>query len=136
MHLHDFAIIPVDFIVRNVSYNDMLYMCSDDPSRNGATRFGWFSRGEIDGTCSWISVNQARTQWGSKIVTKLITESLQFTEKDAFQPNGKNINLIWKQFEGKIMALSDIVNYVPAFEACMYQGFETFRKDNVQYLEV
>ena len=71
----------------------------------------------------------------------MITESLQFTKEDALLHKirggiNKDVDIVWKQFEEKVMALSDIVNYVPAFKACMYQGFDEFRKDNVQYMEV
>ena len=141
LHLHDFAIIPIDFIVANISYNNDLYMCYDDPNRGGGTRYGWFSLGETNSECSWISLTQARQELGSEIIDQEISDSLQFTEKDLSLFNlkgagGGEINIIWKLFESKIMALSDIVNYVPVFEKCMYQGFEEFRRDNIQYMEV
>ena len=74
-------------------------------------------------------------------MNRIITESLQFTKADALLHKiragiNEDVNIVWKQFEEKVMALSDIVNYVPAFKACMYQGFDEFRKDNVQYMEV
>ena len=141
LHLHDFGIIPIDFIVHNISYNNELYMCYDDPSRRGHTRFGWFSRGETNSECSWISVFKARQELGSKFIDKEISDSLQFTDNEQLMYNLKgsdsgHINVVWKYFESKIMAIADIVNYLPVFEECMYQGFDQFRRDNVQYMEV
>ena len=116
-------------------------MCYDDPSRNGFIRYGWFSRGEINSECSWIGLNQARKQLGTEIVDQEISDSLQFTSKDLSllkirKVEDRDINVIWEHFEGKVMALADIVNYVPVFTACMYKGFEEILKDNIQYMEV
>ena len=116
-------------------------MCYDDPTRAGSIRYGWFSRREINSECSWISVDEARKELGPKIIDKEISDSLQFTQNDMLMVdlNGEDsghINTVWKYFEAKIMAISDIVNYVPIFEKCMYQGFEQFQKDNIQYMEV
>ena len=133
--------IPTDFIVYNISYSDELYMCFDDPNRNGFVRYGWFSNDQTNTDCFWIQINKARKERGSSIVNGMITKSLQLTAEDLLLHKmtptiGGNVDSIWRQFEGKITSLSDIVNYVPAFEACMYQAFEEFRKDNVQYMEV
>ena len=114
-------------------------MCYDDPNRGGGIRYGWFSLGETNSECSWISLTLARQELGSETIDQEISDSLQFTQKDLSSFNlagGGEINIIWKLFESKIMALSDIVNYVPVFEKCMYQGFEEFRRDNIQYMEV
>ena len=116
-------------------------MCYDDPSREGGTRYGWFSRGETNSECSWIELNQARKDLGSNIVDQEISDSLQFNQNDLsllkLRRSGSNdINIVWHLFEAKIMAISDIVNYVPVFEKCMYQAFQEFRQDNVQYMEV
>jgi hypothetical protein len=114
-------------------------MCYDAPNRNGFIRYGWFSRGEINSECSWISVNQARKELGAELVDQEISDSLQFTSKDVSQlkiVDGNDINVIWEHFEGKVIALADIVNYVPVFIACMYKGFEEILKDNIQYMEV
>ena len=116
-------------------------MCYDDPSREGGTRYGWFSRGGTNSECSWIELNQARKDLGSNIVDQEISDSLQFNQNDlsllALRSSGSSdINIIWNLFEAKIMAISDIVNYVPVFEKCMYQAFQEFRQDNVQYMEV
>ena len=116
-------------------------MCDDDPSRRSSLRYGWFSNGQTNSACSWVQINKARKKWGASIVNGMITKSLQLTAEDLVlhkmtPMRGGNVDSIWRQFEGKITSLSDIVNYVPAFEACMYQAFDEFRKDNVQYMEV
>ena len=141
LHIHDFAIIPIDFIVHNISYNDNLYMCFDDPNRKGSMRYGWFSRGEINSECSWISLNYARKELGVDVIDRLISDSLQFTAKDVSILNrtyvvDKDIDVVWRMFEMKIMPLADIVNYVPVFEACFYRGFQELFNDNIQYIEV
>ena len=107
-------------------------MCDDDPSRRSSLRYGWFSNGQTNSDCSWIQINKARKERGANIVNGMITNSLQLT-------TGKvagSIEVVWIQFEKVFIALGDIVNYVPAFEQYMYQGFEEFRKDNVHYIEV
>ena len=141
LHVHDFSMIPTNFIVYNISYSDELYMCFDDPNRNGFVRYGWFSNDQTNSDCFWLQINKARKEWGASIINGMIAKSLQLTAEDLLlhktKPvGGGNVDSIWRQFEGKITSLSDIVNYVPAFEECMYQAFEEFRKDNVQYMEV
>lgn len=116
-------------------------MCRNDPRRKGSVRYGWFSRGEINSDCSWFGLNRARKQLGSDIVNQWVSDSLQLTKKDLFLSKiqtgkEKDIDEVWKHYETKFDALSDITNYEPVLEKCMYQAFEKFRKDNVQYIEV
>ena len=132
LHVHDIAFTPANFVVYNISYSDELYMCDDDPSRRSSLRYGWFSNGQTNSDCSWVQINKARKKMGTSIVNGMIFNSLQLTAEKVT----RNIDSVWIEFEKVFITLSDIINYVPAFEQYMYQGFEEFRKDNVQYIEV
>ena len=111
-------------------------MCNDDPTRNNATRYGWFSHGQTNSDCTWVRLNQERKRLGSDVVDEHILNSLQFTADNELPQNIETGANIWKQYRQKLHALIDIVHFVPVFEKCVYEGFERFRRDNVQYMEV
>ena len=119
LHLHDYSIIPIDFVVYNVTYSDQLYLCQDDPNRNGEMRYGWFSWGESNSDCSWIKINQARMEWGTQMVNDMITKSLQFTSNDApLLSVTSDMDEVWKKFEAKVMAL----RYHPIIRQSVHSG--------------
>ena len=106
LHVHDFSMIPTNFIVYNISYSDELYMCDDDPNRKGSLRYGWFSNGQTNPDCSWIQINKARKEMGARIVNVMIANSLQLTT----QKGTGNVNSVWKKFEKQIITQGDKEN--------------------------
>lgn len=64
LHLHDFAITSIDWVVSNITYRDNLYACTSTPS----LKFGWYNSqpGAGVGGCDvWESAKSMRESLGS-----------------------------------------------------------------------
>lgn len=46
------------------------------------------------------------------------------------------INDVWAAFENTLIAASGIITYEPVFVDYLYEGLQSFYKDNVQYMEI
>ena len=80
----------MDFVVRNISYDDNLYRCYDDPNRNGQIRYGWFSNRDIDSECSWANLNYERNVLGAELVDQQVLDSIKLSSMDVSILNGQN----------------------------------------------
>ena len=48
----------------------------------------------------------------------------------------QDINTVWHSFEGVLDRANGLINYAPVFRDYYYEALDSFRKDNVQYIEV
>ena len=66
MHVHDFGMTSVEWVIQNVTYRDNLYMCID--SATDSLKFGWFSNPpQLDAECLWMNVKDTRTLLGNYV---------------------------------------------------------------------
>ena len=78
LHVHDFGMTSVDWVIQNVTYRDNLYMCIDNST--DSLKFGWFSTPpELDAKCLWMNVKDTRTLLGNHKV--LLHQKKQFPVK-------------------------------------------------------
>ena len=64
LHVHDFGMTSVEWVIQNVTYRDNLYMCID--SATDSLKFGWFSTPpQLDAECLWMNVKDTRTLLGN-----------------------------------------------------------------------
>ena len=64
LHIHDFGMTSVEWVIQNVTYRDNLYMCID--SATDSLKFGWFSNPpQLDAECLWMNVKDTRTLLGN-----------------------------------------------------------------------
>ena len=48
----------------------------------------------------------------------------------------QDINTVWRHFEGVLTVANGLINYAPVFRDYYYEALDSFKKDNVQYIEV
>ncbi|XP_004381337.1 adenosine deaminase 2 [Trichechus manatus latirostris] len=137
LHLHDFGIVDVDWLVKNVTYRPHCHVCF---TPNGTLHFKFAhptppAPNQED--CSkWILLQQYRKEL--KNVTEfdnslqktftLVTENPEVTYVDQ--------NVIWTKFETIFLTISGLVHYAPVFKDYIFRGLEEFYMDNVIYLEL
>uniref|UniRef100_A0A3P9KPW5 adenosine deaminase n=1 Tax=Oryzias latipes TaxID=8090 RepID=A0A3P9KPW5_ORYLA len=136
LHVHDFSMVDVDWLVKNVTYRPHCYVCyTDDQS----IRFLFSSRGpEPLPRCStWILLEELR---GKMINSTDLDNSIKgnltlFTEQDpeAAYPSQ---DVVWRRFEQTFLAVWGLVTYAPVFRDYYYEGLTQFYLDNVMYLEL
>jgi len=153
LHLHEYSMVSTQWIVANLTYRPDLFWCTRhgpqlllSPRSNQYARrqtgdedewldFGWFSTQENNITwqnCTWERIVDARERLGKGVVDDKILRTIQFMS-DSFV--GGNLEWAWSRFERMITAVSRITNLASVFQDFMYQAYQEFLSDKVQYVE-
>lgn len=136
LHLHDLAMVDVEWLVKNVTYRSFCFMCVTD---GFSIRFIFSSQPPkpLQGCSDWMHLGILRSKL--KNVTELdnsIRNNLTlFTDQDPEELYPSQ-DVIWEVFEQKFLALSGLVTYTPVFREYFYQGLSEFYTDNVMYVEL
>ncbi|XP_023124881.1 adenosine deaminase 2-A [Amphiprion ocellaris] len=136
LHLHDLAIVDVEWLVKNVTYRPYCYMCITD---NRSIRFIFSSQlpKPLQRCSPWIQLKHLRakmvnvTELDNSIRNNLTLYTDQ--EPEAVYPSQ---DVVWEAFEQKFLALWGLVMYAPVFREYFYQGLSEFYMDNVMYVEL
>ncbi|XP_053413702.1 adenosine deaminase 2 isoform X2 [Nycticebus coucang] len=137
LHLHDFGIVSMDWLVKNVTYRPHCHICfttRDTVQFKFADRTPTILKSE---ECSkWILLEDFRKQ--TKNVTEfddsllrhftLMTKDPEVTYTDQ--------NVVWSKFENIFSTISGLVHYAPVFRDYIFRSLEEFYEDNVLYMEI
>jgi len=133
LHVHDFGMTSVEWVIQNVTYRDNLYMCIDNAT--DSLKFGWFTNPpQLDAECLWMNVKDTRTLLGDESVDQALKKHLNIMAENPSEAY-PNINSVWDKFNKVFGALFSLLSYVPVTKDYFYQAFTEFMEDNVQYLE-
>ncbi|MBN3319018.1 ADA2 deaminase, partial [Atractosteus spatula] len=136
LHVHDFSIVNVDWLVRNVSYWPHCYICF---TTNQSVRFHFFDKApytRLSGCSHWVLLDTLRKKMGNStdFDNGLIRNLTMFTEDpEVAYPTQ---DLVWRKFEEVFTASVGLISYAPIFKAYFYQGLLQFYQDNIMYVEL
>ncbi|XP_049738085.1 adenosine deaminase 2 [Elephas maximus indicus] len=137
LHLHDFGMVDVDWLVKNVTYRPHCHICF---TAKGTL---WFKFAHPtpptpsqEGCSKWILLEQYRkdlknvTEFDNSLLKNftLMTENPEMTYA--------NQSAVWARFETIFTTITGLVHYAPVFRDYIFQGLEEFYLDNVIYLEL
>lgn len=135
LHVHDLAMVDVEWLVKNVTYRPYLYTCfTDSQSMRFIFSSEWPKQPPY--CSSWVLLEKLRATINTTELDDSIRRNLTiFTDldPDILYPTQ---DVIWSRFEQAFLAVSGLVSYAPVFRDYYYQGLSEFYADNVMYLEV
>ncbi|XP_037624525.1 adenosine deaminase 2-A isoform X2 [Sebastes umbrosus] len=136
LHVHDFAMVDVEWLVMNVTYRPHCYMCFTDKQ---SIRFIFSSQWpKALPLCSpWTLLENLRakmvntTDFDNSIMGNMTLFTYQ--DPETVYPSQ---DVVWDKFEQAFLAVWGLVTYAPVFRDYYYQGLTQFYMDNVMYLEL
>ncbi|KAK0155118.1 Adenosine deaminase 2-A [Merluccius polli] len=136
LHVHDFAMVDVEWLVRNVTYRPHCYMCYTD---DGSLRF-FFSSGPpkpLTQCSPWTLLEKLRAKMVNvtDLDNSLISNMTLWTQEDPEEAYPSQ-DVVWKRFEQAFLATLGLVSYAPVFKDYYHEGLSQFYRDNVMYVEV
>ncbi|KTG05957.1 hypothetical protein cypCar_00018123 [Cyprinus carpio] len=130
LHVHDFAMVGVDWLVKNVTYRENCYVCFTDEQ---TVQF-IFSSGQPASRphcSSWTLLRSLREKIknSTDLDNSFIRNLTLFTEDpDRAYPSQ---DIVWKRFEQAFLVAYGLVTYAPVFKDYLYEGLRQFYEDNI-----
>lgn len=143
LHVHSDSMVPAEWLVSNITYMPHLWMCGH---LNGTHTITFRFSDATDGpngqafacasTSGWRTVAQLRAAAGdpAEFDASLLREfTLVRPNPDIEYPT---VNDVWKNFQNTINVAEGLVFSDQVFPHYLRKGFETFRDDGVQHVEL
>lgn len=135
LHVHDFAVVDVAWLVNNVTYRQHCYVCFTDEQ---SVRFIFSSHQPkpVPHCSDWMLLETVRakvdntTDFDNSLIRNL---TLYTDNPEAAYPNQ---DVVWKRFEEAFVAAWGLVTYAPVFKDYFFESLKEFSADNVMYLEL
>lgn len=136
LHVHDLAMVDVEWLVKNATYRADCYMCFTD---NQSIRFIFSSRWPkaLPHCSPWTLLENLRAKIANTtdFDNSIMGNMTLFTDQDP-ETVYPSQDVIWDKFEQAFQAVWGLVTYAPVFRDYYYQGLSHFYMDNVMYLEL
>ncbi|XP_066237225.1 adenosine deaminase 2 isoform X1 [Saccopteryx leptura] len=135
LHIHDFGILHMDWLVKNVTYRPHCHFCL---TQKGALMFKFAhpTPPTPAGCSEWVLLQDYRkklqnlTEFDNSLLKNftLMTENPEVTYT--------NQDIVWSKFQTIFFTISGLILYAPVFRDYIFEALEEFYQDNVFYLEL
>ncbi|XP_032700347.1 adenosine deaminase 2 isoform X1 [Lontra canadensis] len=137
LHVHDFGILSMNWLVKNVTYRPHCHFCI---TPKGALSFKFAyptPPTPMPAECSeWVLLEKYRKEMQNvtEFDNGLLRNFTLMTENP--EVDYANQNIVWSKFQSIFFTISGLVHYAPVFRDYIFQALEEFYQDNVLYLEL
>ncbi|KAF7655182.1 hypothetical protein LDENG_00059710 [Lucifuga dentata] len=136
LHVHDFSMVDVEWVVKNVTYRPYCYMCVTDKR---SMRFLFSSQWPkpLPHCSPWTLLENLRAKMVNitDLDNSIMGNLTLFTDKQPEEVYPSQ-DVVWEKLEDAFQALLGLLTYAPVFRDYYYQGLTEFYADNVMYLEL
>ncbi|GFR69928.1 adenosine deaminase CECR1 [Elysia marginata] len=149
LHLHGASIVPLDWLIKTVTYLPDLY--TKEPGGDVPREF-MFSKTPLTATDGWQNVAKLRADMqcclspssesyvstnftGNQSLDKMFMSELSLFTPDPYNTY-KSANDIWSKFNNYFATFRGLRNTLKVAEMCMRKALEDFYADGIQYAEI
>ncbi|XP_020279115.1 adenosine deaminase CECR1-like [Pseudomyrmex gracilis] len=130
LHVHDSAMVSLDYKLNNLTYRDNLYVCDE----NDTFVMKFFDT--PNDQCNWQLLRDLRQNPDrAKAINEKIAQKMTMVVKN---PNSvyETVNDAWRKFDSIFAFMNTWMAYPPVRKDHFYQGLQELYDDNVMYVEV
>ncbi|RUS85083.1 hypothetical protein EGW08_007135 [Elysia chlorotica] len=132
LHIHDLAMGSIDWLVKNATYREHIYMCVDADNFIVFAAFGQLPKNP---DCVWKTVKSQRESSGNVFkFDQMLKQNLSFLAVDPVAEYIDN-DRAWDRFYKYFHQVMKIVYYIPVFKDFLWNALERIHSDNCQYVE-
>ncbi|XP_061577318.1 adenosine deaminase 2-A [Cololabis saira] len=136
LHVHDFSMVDVEWVVKNATYRPHCYMCyTDSQSIRFIFSSQWPKRLQYCSPWTLLENLRAKTVNITDLDNSIMRKLTLFTDQDP-EVEYPSQDAVWRRFEQTFLAVWGLVTYAPVFRDYYYEGLTRFHMDNVMYLEL
>ncbi|KAM9753115.1 adenosine deaminase 2-A isoform 1-T3 [Menidia menidia] len=136
LHVHDFSLVDVEWVVKNATYRPHCYMCH---TPDGSLRFLFSGRGPKarPGCSPWLLLEglRAKTPNATELDNSIMRNLTLLTDQDPEEAYPTQ-DAVWGRFEQSFSAVWGLVTHAPVFRDYFHQGLAQLHADHVLYLEL
>ncbi|CAL8355506.1 unnamed protein product [Lota lota] len=136
LHVHDFAMVDAEWLVRNVTYRPHCYVCFTY-DRSVRFYFSSWPPKPLPHCSPWALMEQLRAATANvtDLDNSLIANMTLWTQEDP-EVVYPSQDVVWKSFEQAFMATWGLVTHAPVFRDYFHEGLSQLYRDNILYVEV
>ncbi|XP_069132764.1 adenosine deaminase AGSA-like [Argopecten irradians] len=132
LHLHDCSMADIMWLVKNVTYMDYCYMCTD---KDNHIQYHFFQTPPSNPACPWkLIATERKNAANQEQFDNMLYKSMSLVVPDPVK-SYPTIDVVWKEFLRVLDVANGLINYAPVFGKYFYESLKEFHDDNVQYLE-
>ncbi|CAG5129368.1 unnamed protein product [Candidula unifasciata] len=133
LHLHDTSVTSLDWLIKNATYRDNIYMCV---AADGLINFQAFLNPPNNSDCVWRSVRDERARAEDIAAFDLnLKRNLSLLVSDPLTTYIDNAD-VWRRFDRYFSQVQNLIYYTPIFRDYFWRMLEEVRNENVQYVEI
>nr|KAI8760631.1 adenosine deaminase AGSA-like [Biomphalaria glabrata] len=133
LHIHDQSMVSLDWIIKNVTYRDNVYMCLWQQSY---LIFQVFKTMPLNPDCDWKLVVRERQLCKDVAAFDLnLRNNLSLVVNDPFV-NFPDNQAAWVKFSQYFRQVGQLLYFIPIFKDMLWQTMMEFREANILYMEV